>query len=101
VITATAAICITQYSNLPSTFQYVFPGSLGHWVLSKTTFHALIPVLFQIGLTLLLAGFAWLRNFGRQPVEIEDPEDDRRYQMVNIQIIQILFFALVWIARSW
>ena len=94
VILVTLIININAYANLPENIQYIFPGSLGTWTLSKTLFHAFLPVVFQLGISIVLAGFAWLRIFGGQPVEIEDPEQDQRYQKINVQIIQILLLAL-------
>jgi uncharacterized membrane protein len=94
VLIGTVCICLCTYSNMPETLRYVFNGSLGNWTLTKSPLHALLPVIFQFGFTIILAGFAWLRIFGSQPVEIEDPEQDEQYQKTNIQIVQILLLSL-------
>jgi uncharacterized membrane protein len=94
VILLTAVLGAWRYPTLPPTLHFVFPGSLGDWTLAVSPLNAFLPVLFQCLFTLLFAGLAWQRNFGSQPIDVEDPAGSQRYQQINVQIIQVLLLLL-------
>ncbi len=94
VLLLTSAVGVWRYSALPARLDYVFSGNLGNWTLVTTPVNAFLPVLFQCISTLLLAALAWLRNFGSQPIDVEDPAGSLRYNQINTHIIQILLLLL-------
>jgi uncharacterized membrane protein len=94
VLVLTVAIGVWRYPALPGTLQFVFPHNLGNWNLVTTPVNAFLPVLLQVVTILFFAGLAWLRTFGSQPVDVEDPEGSLHYQQINIQIIQALLLLL-------
>jgi uncharacterized membrane protein len=94
VLILTIAIGSWRYSSLPAMLHFVFPQNLGNRTLVTTPVNASLPVIFQGISILIFGGLAWLRNFGSQSIDVEDPVDSIRYNQINIQIIQVLLLLL-------
>ena len=90
----TVIICAVNYTHLPEEIHYAFPGSFGDWNVNKSLVNAFLPAIFQFGIIVVFGGFAWLRIYGRQPVEIEDPESGEAYQSINLILTQTILLLV-------
>lgn len=94
VIVATASIGLWRLPDLSGELRYAWPLSLGVWSVSADVMGVFLPVILQLVATALLAAFAWIRQRGAQPIDVEDPEGSQRYQRLNVQIVQGLILSL-------
>jgi uncharacterized membrane protein len=94
VLVVTVVIGAWRYSTLPANLQFVFPGNLGDWTVATTPVNAFLPVIFQGLFTFFLAGLAWSRDFGSQPIDVEDLAGSQRYQHLNTLTLQVLLLLL-------
>ncbi len=94
VIVVTAALGLWRLSALYGEVRYAWPLSLGVWSVRADAFGVFLPVLLQLGATALLAVFAWMRQRGALPIDVEDPEGSQRFQRLNVQIVQGLILSL-------
>lgn len=94
VIVATAGVGIWRYPALSGELRYAWPLSLGTWTVRADVLGVFLPVLLQLVATALLVAFAWMRQSGAQPIDVEDPEGSQRWQRLNLQIVQGLILSL-------
>lgn len=94
VMVVTAGVGIWRYPALSGELRYAWPLSLGTWSVRADGLGVFLPVLLQLGATVLLVAFAWMRQNGAHPIDVEDPEGSQRYQRLNLQIVQGLLLSL-------
>jgi len=94
IVMATAFIGLINQHNLPGLLIYDFPGNLVHSPLKLNLTSILYPVFVQIGISAVVIFLAWLRIFGNQPLDAEDPQGSANYQNVNLNLSQFLFVIL-------
>ncbi len=94
VILLTLAIGIWRYPALPGSLHYAMPAAFGDWRLARTPLTALLPVVFQLVVTLVFAGATSLRGIGPLGIDVEDPAGSQRQAQLIAQIIQVLLGLL-------
>ena len=94
VIVLTAALGLWRLPAMAGELRYAWPLSLGVWSVRADAFGVLLPMILQLIATALLAAFAWMRQNGAQPIDVEDPEGSQRFLRLNIQVVQGLILSL-------
>ncbi len=90
----TAGILVLNYGKIPAGVNSQLPFNLGASNRDGSLISTFLPVIGQLGIIVVFGGLAWLRIYGRQPIEIEDPETGETYHNLNLVLGQVIYLLV-------